>query len=182
MKGLKGFDKTLAKLIKKDEEEIRKIICEKSLLVNLFEKNISEEDYLNMIRDRLNLSFSNLELKELLRDHFTDDGYKETHELIKCLKLTKTPIFLLSDHAEEWIEYILPKYDFFNLFDELFFSFNLRKTKTSKEIFNSVLEKLGLLGEEIIFIDDSASNLEKAKEAGITNLILFTDIYSLRLC
>lgn len=57
-------------------------------------------------------------------------------------------------------------------FKGLFFSFRMKMLKPGREIYDEAVRRTGLRPEEILFIDDSAVNVEGAKAAGL-NAILF---------
>jgi glucose-1-phosphatase len=179
MRGLKGFEAVLSERTKKDAALIKEALIQKPRLVNLFEGKISEDNYIHSIKEDLSLSVPDYEFKRLLADYFTDVDYKETHKVIEQLKRQGIPLYLHSDHAKEWIDYIKTK-DFISLFDRTFFSFELGKTKLSTESFLKVLEEIKFSGEKVLFIDDSQNNLNVAKKAGISNTLLFTNAESLK--
>jgi glucose-1-phosphatase len=179
IQGLKGFEKVLSEKTHKDSVLIKESLVKRPRLIELFEGKISEEEYINSIKNELGLSIDNYEFKMLLRDYFTEETYQGTHGIIKEIKKQNIPIYLLSDHAKEWIDYIKTK-DFIRLFDRTFFSFEIGKTKVSTESFLEVLKRINLSGEKVLFIDDSQNNIDVAKNAGISNTILFTSAESLR--
>jgi HAD superfamily hydrolase (TIGR01509 family) len=88
---------------------------------------------------------------------------KEKYKIALC---TNAPSALVRD--------ILEMMGISNLFDELFISSELKMIKPSPEIFHHVLNTLGVEAHEAIFIDDSYSNVQGAKEVGIEAL-QFTD-------
>lgn len=61
---------------------------------------------------------------------------------------------------------------------KIFRSHEMGMLKTDEGCFEKAVEELGVYPENIIFIDDSKDNIEKAKSAGI-ECILFTDAKSL---
>lgn len=56
-------------------------------------------------------------------------------------------------------------------FKKCFFSFQLRQLKPFPEIYQSTINGIGLPPEEILFIDDSTTNIEAAARAGIRTLL-----------
>jgi len=52
----------------------------------------------------------------------------------------------------------------------LSFSWELGIKKPSREIFDETLNKMGLKPEEVIFVDDGALNIQKAKEYGLNGI------------
>lgn len=56
-------------------------------------------------------------------------------------------------------------------FKKCFFSYRLHQLKPFPEIYQSTIEGIGLPPEEILFIDDSATNIEAAARAGLRTLL-----------
>jgi epoxide hydrolase-like predicted phosphatase len=55
-------------------------------------------------------------------------------------------------------------------FDNVFLSYKLKMVKPSKNIYQTVLKKLKVKPEEVLFIDDKESNLKTARELGIKSI------------
>ncbi|QHV99813.1 HAD family hydrolase [Spirosoma endbachense] len=53
------------------------------------------------------------------------------------------------------------------LFEQVFYSYEVRLAKPSPEIYQHVLAKAGLVAEETAFFDDNAANIRAALELGI---------------
>lgn len=53
-------------------------------------------------------------------------------------------------------------------FEEIFLSYKLHQTKPDIDIFQSVLDRTGILPEETFFIDDSKANCQAAETLGIS--------------
>lgn len=62
---------------------------------------------------------------------------------------------------------VLDKWEVRNLFDAVSFSWEVGSKKPTKDIFDITLEKLGVLAEEAIFIDDGQKNIDAARELGL---------------
>lgn len=65
-----------------------------------------------------------------------------------------------------------------NLFEKVFFSFQIGLRKPDKEIYLFAAEKLNVKTEEILFIDDSEINIKGAESVGM-NIIHFTNSMTL---
>lgn len=55
-----------------------------------------------------------------------------------------------------------------DIFKECFFSFKMRALKPSEAFFRAVMDKIGLSGEQMLFIDDSMRNVDGAIAAGMS--------------
>ena len=81
---------------------------------------------------------------------------------------------LVSDQIKERIPEVKHEHpDIFKMFDAEFLSCDLGMVKTDEGFFPTVLDKLELDPQEVIFIDDSGLNLQAARNAGIMNTIKF---------
>jgi putative hydrolase of the HAD superfamily len=60
-----------------------------------------------------------------------------------------------------------------DFFEKAYYSFEMGMRKPDEHIFHYVLEDAQLVAEETFFIDDSAPNIETAKQIGLkTHLLL----------
>jgi putative hydrolase of the HAD superfamily len=109
-------------------------------------------------------------------DRLTDmlTPIEETITLLPIVKSSGHSIYFLSNYHKELIEYILSKYDFFNLFDGGVFSCDVHMKKPSPGIYRYFLEKYSLRPESCVFFDDMEENVEAALKEGIHG-VLFTD-------
>ena len=98
------------------------------------------------------------------------DTLSFNQELVKFLQERFTNIFILSDNYRENIEYISKRYFFKNWCHQEFYSFDFKMTKSNPQIFQLVLDKLGLPADEILFIDDYPNHISNAKKMGIKGI------------
>ena len=93
-------------------------------------------------------------------------------ELITRLK-SSFNLALLSNINPLHLEHInLECRDLFNQFDRCFFSCELGTRKPEAKIFEIVLDRMGFVAEETLFIDDSPPNIEGATNLGIKAILL----------
>ena len=96
----------------------------------------------------------------------------ERIERIKQLKSTHR-LFLLSNTSPIHIRQVNRVLTAMNqptleeLFEQVFYSYEVRLAKPSPEIFQHVLTELGLIAEETAFFDDNAANIRAAAALGI---------------
>lgn len=84
--------------------------------------------------------------------------------------------YIFSTSSREVCEKILKHIGLYEFFKGRFYSvedFGVYKKNESCEVYKQVCEKIGAEPEDCIFIDDSYSNLEFAKEAGLTTVRIF---------
>lgn len=86
---------------------------------------------------------------------------------------SKYKIGLLSNAGSEYLRELLHIHDLAELFDEIVVSGEVKMIKPDPEIFEHILQKLGVKAEESIFIDDNRRNVNSAERLGIKS-IMFT--------
>ena len=102
---------------------------------------------------------------------------KERVKLLKTIK-NKIPLFLLSNTNTIHIKEIKNKIgkkrytDFYNIFDKVYFSHEIKKRKPDVDAFKLILEENNLAAKNVIFIDDSIQHINAAKTIGINTIFL----------
>ena len=109
------------------------------------------------------------DMKDIIRENL-NVPVQGTLEIIKKLK-RKYKLILLSDHIKEWADYILKNNTDLDIFDEKFFSYELKRIKQDTDTFKVILEQLKINAKETIFIDDYQINIDMAKEQGIEGIL-----------
>lgn len=80
---------------------------------------------------------------------------------------------ILSDQTE-WLDRLDAALHFFQDFDKVYNSYYLGKGKRDATVFDDVAKDLGLAPGQVVFIDDSPGNVERARSRGI-KAVLFQD-------
>ena len=110
---------------------------------------LSERD----VRDRLNGSMPNKMLFEYIRDELKPD-YK---------------IGMLSNAAGDWLNELFEPWQV-RLFDEAVLSYQVGAVKPEPAMYQAVLERLGVMPEESVFIDDSERYVAAAQDLGMQGI------------
>jgi len=92
---------------------------------------------------------------------------------------TNYSIGLLSNASMAIIKPLLRDHNLTELFDEVVVSSDVGHIKPYPEIFEIMLDRLGVVANEAVFIDDSKSNVDGAAAVGIVGLV-FTGAVTLR--
>jgi len=102
-------------------------------------------------------------------------GNKRNQSLINFAQHVRKDykIALLSNIGGDMMDGFFSKEELINLFDVVILSGNIKMAKPDRDIFEYALNKLGVMPDETIFIDDSANHTEGAKKVGI-NSVLFS--------
>jgi putative hydrolase of the HAD superfamily len=83
------------------------------------------------------------------------------------VKLNAQGIFtgILSDQSD-WLDWLEQRDGFFHHFQRVFNSYYLGKGKREPSLFPQIAQTLDLSADEILFVDDMASNVQRARDAG----------------
>jgi len=106
-------------------------------------------------------------------DHWTDslgDSLAGTVEIMKELKQAGYPIFGLSNWSAETFPYARQRHDFFDLLDDMVISGEVGHVKPQPEIFQIILDRIGMPAGECLFIDDSLANIDQAQKMGFVTI------------
>ena len=144
---------------------------ENETFLNLLRGKLTEEEYLNHVLKNKNWNVSVEQLKIAIRQNL-NQPIPGTMEIVKQLKAKeKYQLILLSDHAREWMEYIEEKNKDLKIFDKKIFSYDIGAVKSDKQTFKTVLEKVAIVADETLFIDDYEKNVKNAKAVGIHGIV-----------
>ena len=81
------------------------------------------------------------------------------------VQLAKDYTLSVCSNTDPWHWKVATDYmKFSNLFSNYFLSFEMKMNKPKIEVFQLILNKLSVLGEQCVFIDDTYENIEAAKK------------------
>jgi epoxide hydrolase-like predicted phosphatase len=138
---------------------------------------ISTEGFLEQLNVELRaisvaekIKFNDITVEEfhtLWNHNFSEN--EEMAELLQHLK-GRRALALLSNTNESHFESLESKYKVTRHFGLVFLSYLLGMQKPDLKIYEHVIEKAGLLPEEIVFIDDRTENIDAARSLGIISI------------
>ncbi len=112
-------------------------------------------------------------LKRVVRENFRDLN-NGVGDLLEQLSQGTVPIGLLSDHGEEWVEYVETKFPLEALFgSRRSYSFEMGRTKKDPRSFSETLRRFEFEPTRTLFVDDRGPNLVSAQAAGVGYVHLF---------
>ncbi|HEY3345618.1 MAG TPA: HAD family phosphatase [Anaerolineaceae bacterium] len=122
---------------------------------------------------------------ELIRAY--DTCYEETVggpiqpvvEILGALRQAGYPLYALSNWPQETFVRVRPKYAFFEWFDQIFISGEVKLVKPDARFYHWMLARIGRGAGECIFIDDSPVNIAAAERLGFQT-VLFRSAEQLR--
>ncbi|MBU1014757.1 MAG: HAD family phosphatase [Bacteroidetes bacterium] len=143
---------------------------------HLFEKLekdlISPDEFRNEMRNITSKALSNVEIDAAWNALLV--GFcKERLELLQSVR-NNYKIFLFSNTNRIHYAHFLKQFQdltnfrsFDGLFVKSFFSFDIKRRKPDMAAYSHIIEKMKLIPEETLFIDDSIQNIKTAGEIGI---------------
>lgn len=92
---------------------------------------------------------------------------EENVTLLRRLKGAGRPVYALSNFATVKFAVARQMFDFLNEFDHAVISGHVGAAKPDRRIFEILFERVGRQPQELLFIDDSLSNIEAARGLGM---------------
>ncbi len=86
--------------------------------------------------------------------------------ILYALKAAGYPLYGLSNWPAEKFALVRPMHPFFEAFDDMVISGEVKLIKPERAIFELLLERIGRPAEECLLIDDSERNIQAARELG----------------
>jgi 2-haloacid dehalogenase len=87
--------------------------------------------------------------------------------LLKEIKASGMPVYGLSNWSMDKFKLVRPRYPFFELFDDMVISGEVKMAKPDPRIYRLLLERNGLTATECLYIDDSEDNYRAACQVGL---------------
>ena len=87
------------------------------------------------------------------------------------LKAAGYPLYALSNWSAETFRLTRPLFAFFDWFEEIIISGEVRLIKPDPRVYGLLLEKIGRPARDCFFIDDSVTNVAAARELGFRTIL-----------
>jgi glucose-1-phosphatase len=176
--GIKNFDELYSQ-------------AQQSMLFDQFETGqISPQEFREKLKDMCKLHFD---------DHAIDHAWNamlggipdERLSVIERLR-NNYRTFVLSNtnvihikFIENYMDQTGIKNRFYNCFEKVYFSFEMKQRKPHPETFETVIEENNLIPSRTLFVDDSIQHIKGAEKAGLNTLFLekgtdITDVFLIK--
>ena len=120
----------------------------------------SESSFWDQLREDTGIRGSDEELRACILERFVLRDWMMA--LVEGLKETGVRVAILSDQTN-WLDELDARLHFFRMFDRVFNSFPMGKSKHDPSLFTDVLTDMGLKPGETLFIDDTLGHVERAR-------------------
>ncbi|MEN6615689.1 MAG: HAD family hydrolase, partial [Syntrophorhabdus sp.] len=87
-------------------------------------------------------------------------------DIVQQLKTMGATVAILSDQTN-WLDELDARFKFFHLFDAVFNSYHLGKSKADESQFPDTIARLNGESRRALFIDDDEAHCERARKAGL---------------
>lgn len=141
-------------------EKAREIIHETGYLTG----RGTEENFWETMRKETGIKKTDAELRNIILKGFTVREWML--KVIERLKGKKIRLAILSDQTN-WLDELETHMKIFGLFEQVFNSYHLGKSKKDRTIFPDVLKIMKLEPGEALFVDDTEGHVERAREMGL---------------
>jgi len=159
-----GFKAGINEIAKKnclDADFLRKTAFDAVYDTGFVTGRINDNEFWELFRQSTGISGTNAELTETVLSRFTLRSFML--ETVKRLRQSGIKTFILSDQTH-WIDDLNQRSGFFTLFDKVYNSYKLGRTKKDSETFDYIINSIGLDPEDMLFIDDHAAHIKRAQE------------------
>jgi 2-haloacid dehalogenase len=93
--------------------------------------------------------------------------FPESIELLAALRQKNYSLHVLSNFSRETFPFMEARFEFLQWFDSILLSADVGMAKPEPEIYQVLLQRIGLEPHQCLFIDDSEPNVLAARELGI---------------
>ncbi len=100
-------------------------------------------------------------------EELTTDADLSAQEAVQWLKDKGIPVYMLSNCSVEINTGNRKRHNYFDMFDETYFSFEIGTRKPELTAYQHVIDQHDLQGKRVLFIDDKQENLVAAEKAGL---------------
>lgn len=104
---------------------------------------------------------------DALRVWLTIEPVAETRALVSALRAAGVRCYLATNQDEHRGRHMHENLGYAELFDDTFYSYELRVAKPDPAYFRAVLDRLGLPADDVLFVDDNAANVDSARGVGL---------------
>jgi HAD superfamily hydrolase (TIGR01509 family) len=101
---------------------------------------------------------------------------EENVALLRRLKAAGRPVYAISNFATVKFAIARQMFDFLNEFDHAVISGHVGVVKPDPRIFEILFERVGRPPEQLVFVDDSLSNIEAARALGMPTIHFRPDV------
>lgn len=150
-----------------------KIVLKKSDEMMNFKKGImSETDYWDYVNKSFGQNLSIEEVTNLIMEAYSTN--QNVVDYVKKVRSMGIKTCICTNNFPTRINALNEKFNFLSDFNVQVFSYEVGAVKPDPKIFQTLIDKSGVLPQEIFYADDKEANVQVAKSLGI-NAITYTN-------
>jgi putative hydrolase of the HAD superfamily len=172
--GNKDYEKIYAKMLGISVEEFHDIWRSSWQLFKV--GKISESKFWKNFTQKSKTKVTVEDLEKTIRIKI--EPKKDVMDIVKKLR-KNYKVVMLTNNSKEWVDFINEKFKIDQKFDIIINSADVNAAKPDISIYKITLEKIKVLPQECVFIDDTEKNLVAAREFGMKT-ILFKSVEQLK--
>lgn len=152
-----------------DKNKVEYVLYKSPEMLDFKSGKISEETFWDFATKELGLKANLGEIKTIFKDSY--DINSEVLEYIQKVKEAGYITCVCSNNFPTRINSLDDKWGINYLFDVKVFSYEAGSLKPAKEIFQTLIDKTGVLPNEIVYSDDDESKIKGAEDLGINTFV-----------
>ena len=153
-----------------ERERMKQLIFHHADWLELDRGTMAEDVLLQRIGERAGRAVPELEgLFEVVRDSLHPK--QDTVALLGSLSARGVPLYCLSNMPSKIYATLSQRFDFWQHFDGIVISGDIRMVKPEPAIFHHLLERYGLRAGDTVFVDDLPANVEAAQRLGLHGVV-----------
>ena len=161
----------ISQLTPKSPQQIYDLFFDSQLIQSFERGNISAENFFASVSQILGLRISYEQFISIWNQiFFLSEDNKSVYALGKSLR-NSYRLALLSNINVLHLEYLKLNFPIFDIFSDIFASCEMGFIKPEPEIYRKVISHLGVLPEEIFYVDDRPELIEEASKLGIRGFV-----------
>lgn len=130
----------------------------------------SETRYWQALRDQAGIRGDDKDLRDMILSRFVLRDWMIG--ILRRMKSLSLRLVIVSDQTN-WLDELEERDHFFDLFERVFNSYHVGRSKHDEHLFRDVLDELCVDAGDALFVDDTLEHVERARSAGI-NTIWYT--------
>lgn len=170
----------VAAFCSKTPRQIYDLFFESGATIAFEAGKITPQDFYLQVKQMLELKLSYASFEPIWNDiFFLSAKNRSVFGLVNNLRASYKTAMLSNINILHY-EYLKKNFPVFGVFDKVFLSFQLGLIKPDKEIYNLVIQDLGVSPQEIFYTDDRPELVDSAKTLGIRGYVFtnFTKLMS----
>ena len=162
----------IAERFDKDPEEFFILAGELVYSCGYVTGQASEHDYWQAVRKESGITADDRFLTDQILSRFIPRP--GMLQMVQSLKEKGITVCILSDQSD-WLDRLNATFHFFQIFDHVFNSFHLGKTKRDISIFGDVLAEVNHPPASTLFVDDNKGHIERARQCGLQTHLFYDE-------